>query len=288
MYENPNPRIDNPFACDTSADRIRSVSIDYSFTTNAAGRVALIDDLEVILRQMSIPRHVFIQVDHAYGRMSMRMRRQNFLDSLAGRYLRDGFSLDSDAMRLGQAFARIEECHCCGSSGGLTFYDEAERPFMQLNPPSELSPAEWAGLLRPIAALEPVELSNQSKVAAESAFLCPAAATDLGINGMDCVELFKQLGEQSVETEFTIRANGVELRQSYLIQQLNESDGILECMGKCAGFHVLLTRAQRTAVMYDKGRLTLYLVGPENQVLLSVRAALNACSEPTFHSVVGL
>lgn len=176
----------------------------------------------------------------------------------------------------------LQRCHCCRAPDGLHLI-EASSSTLRIDSTNGFFAHDRAGVL-PIPGTSSFKPPPDST--SERMVVCPAAAIDLGICGLDCMALFNQLAEDSIEFEFTIYSIGICSIQNDLIQQLDGASVFLKCIGNAAVLYVYLDMVLRTAVMYEQGRLTLYMIGAGDQILFSVRVWLNERSETEFYSTI--
>ncbi|WP_162027066.1 hypothetical protein [Lentimonas sp. CC4] len=261
----------------------------HSFQTTRDGHIPLDQEWRRVLERMRWLSGFFVQVDHAHARMSMFLKRKDYDRSLSNALRYNGLIVASDYDGWANAHARITTCQCCGSQGNLNFKNQFGSTFMQMTPSSETSLIEWATLVDGIT----------SKMSMPMSLMAPArgflrghvrahGGIDLELCGQAFAALLDELATQSIPLEFTICAAEVNLRQSYVIDGLRESNGVLECMGKRASFSLYLPAIATVHAMFEEGRMTLLLVDQADRVLFRVRAKLGAGVDDVFQRVIGL
>ncbi|MEM1222254.1 MAG: hypothetical protein AAGH40_05780 [Verrucomicrobiota bacterium] len=276
------PEFDETYFPPAPANRLR-----YCFETTPEGYIPLTQDWSHLLNTVATLSYVYVQVDHSYGRMSMRLEREYLLDSLKGSSKSNGLLIEGNYLGWSSAFARLEECPCCGSPGIICIFNNSGKPFLQINPPSDLKLHEWARLLSRLAITRE-SAESMSEIEAPEALMpyCPKQVTDLHVKGYDCLHLFGTIAMAELPLEFTIRAPEGALRQSYTIRNLKENGKVMLCSGELAGFRFPWPKIKRVVTFEENERVALLLIGPENRVLFEVRAQPDVAIESGWRTVL--
>lgn len=220
--------------------------------------------------------------------MSMRLNRRDYEDSLNDTLKYNGLSFASSYAGWASAFARIEECKCCGSIGHARFSNFLGATFMQMTAPSHVSALEWATLLSCITSDFPlVEDHAGTCVSHAINEQIQDGAVDLHVAKLGCLRIFNDLADIGMPLEFTICSSEVQMRQSYVVRRIGESQGVFQCSGSAGGFSLFLPAVDASYAMFEQGRLTWMLVDTNGRVLFKVRSKLDAGVENAFQSTLG-
>ncbi|MEO0508959.1 MAG: hypothetical protein AAF065_03745 [Verrucomicrobiota bacterium] len=278
---------------DITADGCRSgipsSRLKYSFETSADGRIRLSPDWSQILSSIGLLPRFYSQVEHAYGRIATKMTRKELFHSIMGQPDQTTISTPENFCGWWSADARIQTCQCCGSPGQINIRNSQETSFLQFNPAADVSATDWARVI--YATVRP-KWSKTSKReepdASENTIPLPDSAVDLGVRGSDCVELIERISQREKAVRVTIHTPEVALSKTVALNMVSNEAGLLRCRGKDTIIYISCGAIHETAAHFCEGHIELLMVGPQGEVLFSIRSGPSAEDEANFIAAIGL
>jgi hypothetical protein len=243
----------------------------HCFETTASGHIPISHDWALALNALARLPHAYVQIDHAAGRMSMRMCGNELLDSIAGDAGERGLEFSDNFAGWSRGHATIEHCPCCGSAGSLSFHGDAILQFLRFSPSSDIPANEWAQILS-VMAVSPRYASAAVSTDAAADWSClyrPESAQDL--HSRDLFGFLDRVARIQMPLTFTMRNPQVSQWNHTEIMSLELSDDEIYCRGSAVGFIVNASAVVRLSVDWSKPSGPLLLaVGMDDRILLEM------------------
>ena len=258
-----------------------------SLKTTPSGHIPLTADWPCLFQYIAYLPQAYVELRNSHGRMSMYLGHEELVASAKGDFSSNGLTFAADFEGWGLAAARVRTCPCCGAPGDLNIYNSRGQPFLVVNPTVKTSSHRWQTLLSEVA----IDFEDMASVGAQSKDEVsmggmPESGIDLGVDGSSVTEFLRHLAEADVCLEFTFFGPEAIARQTYEIQQLERSEGVLECRGPQAGFSIHTDAIDSAFASFEEGRMTASIVDKDFQPILKIRAGLNAGLETRFQSLL--
>ena len=251
------------------------------------GHIPLTTDWPCVFDYIGRLRQVSVQLQHRHAQMSMHLSQDEWLASMQGRYSENGLTVCSDYTGWGHATACATVCDCYLVPGEVFFYNQVQEQFLLVNPTACTDSYRWGRLLNEIS-VEPewLELNRAKRSFYQPEGLGYFSGVDLGVSGIEVVELLRHFAEAELQLEFTMCRREAVARQTCRIVDLQNSDRLLEYRGPNAVFSMYTPAIKRAIASYEEGRMTVALIDCGGEVLFKVRAAFNVGEEDRFHKIL--
>ena len=261
----------------------------YCFETMPDGRIPVVNDFNYVMNCLAEFPTLCIQAEHAYGRISMFMNREEFVPLFVSPVNLDAGSTDlSKAVQCHEVWAKLEECSCCGSSGEISFFNSFGLRFLQISAARDTDPREWAQFLAMVAVaprkeLEPGEVKEPDEMPHP---VMPAGAEEFNLSKMSFIKLLEKIAISEEMFQFTLPTSRFSLGRSFSLHQIYEEDGCLVCHGNKVGYHLSLRAVRGFAVQRIGGVETLYLLGNNQAVIFEITMLKGGESVDVWHGIL--
>ncbi|MDQ8207192.1 hypothetical protein QEH52_06715 [Coraliomargarita sp. SDUM461003] len=259
----------------------------YCFETTREGYIPLMDHWDYVLNCLSRLPELFVQLDQACGRMTVRLQRDDLLASIAGQFSSSALIPAPDYEGWERATAKLEACACCGSPGGVQLLNEYGAQFLQLSASNDLAPSGWASVLGDIALDAPLPERGATVPSRDwGRLLCPDAAIEQSYCGGNCFPPLAAANKVGLPLEVTARRYEVSLVHTYVFERFEREGYWAHCYGSYGGFSLDLYAVKRTVLHDDGGRLAWLLLGDGDAVLYELRAAREVAAETAWQQIM--
>lgn len=247
------------------------------FQTLRDGRIPLTDDWTLLLAALSEYRHTYVQVEHLYGRMSVKMDRAHYVDSLTGVPANPCLSMSHEYENWCTAWAKLEVCDCCGSPGNIQVLNGYGARFLQISPEHGTEPKDWARLLSGLAVQPTAENAPHISPVGPGYRILPEEALELPLNRFGFIQFLRNLSQMEESFEFCLSTAEAAIHSSFCLDSVYEEGGYLTGRGEGAGFVVSMKGVRGFAeIQGDSVRPSLLVVGPGESVLFEIRPVLGS------------
>jgi hypothetical protein len=261
----------------------------YCFETLPDGRIPVVNDFNYVMNCLAAFPTLCIQAEHAYGRISMFMDREEFVSLFVSPVNLDVASTDlSKAVQCHEIWAKLEECSCCGSSGEISFFNSFGLRFLQICAPRDIDPREWAQFLAMVAVaphkeLEPGQVKEPNEMPHP---VMPAGVKEFDLSKKSFIKLLEKIAISEEMFQFTLPTSRFSLGRSFSLHQIYEEDGCLVCHGNKVGYLLSLRAVKSFAVQRVEGVETLYLLGSNYAVIFEITMRERGESVDVWHGIL--
>lgn len=253
-----------------------------SLLTDSKGRIPLPNDWAYIFNTAA--QHfqtLYLQTRHPHARIVTRFTPQTF-ERIDPHHLA---SADSQGLILRpnastQIWARIQNCHCCGSPGRIEFRNQFNYEFLQLCAPRECPASDWA---RYLIQLEAHQSSHSYPPATSELSKVPQHAKALPFHPSMLATIISLAAEEGATLVATIVTEEQIHRRDLSIDSIESDEETLELFSESASAQLHLTAVRQ---LYLSNRLdgepVIHALSQENRLLLSIEPSFDPLSCEAF------